>query len=126
MCHLVDKVGTYKSGVTWWTKLELIQVLVDKFATNKISLVTGSITCLWQFFTQIFACLKNLAGPQCQDLCIKYGRIFSISPVSANGQNDRDTIFHLLLEFPGIDIFIRKEYFSVLLHWDQGTVPRMM
>ena len=79
-----------------------------------------------QFFTQIFACLKNLAGPQCQDLCIKYGQIFSISPVSANGQNDRDTIFHLLLEFPGIDIFIRKGYFSVLLHWDQGTVPRMM
>ena len=34
--HLVAKLGTYSSGAPWWPKLKLMQVLVAKFATNKL------------------------------------------------------------------------------------------
>ena len=37
--HLVAKLGTYSSGAPWWPKLKLMQVLVAKFATNKVTLV---------------------------------------------------------------------------------------
>ena len=67
--------------------------------------------------------VRAIYRQQCKSLCIKNDRIFSISPPvpGTNGQNDRDTIFHLLLEFPGFD-----EYFDFLLHGDQENRPGMM
>ena len=37
------KFLTYASGAMWWPKLELIQLLVAKFSSNKVTPVTDSM-----------------------------------------------------------------------------------
>ena len=53
---------------------------------------------------------------------IKYGRIFSISLVCANGQNDKEYNFSRVIRISK-NWCIRREYFSVLLHGDQEVGP---
>ena len=53
---------------------------------------------------------------------IKYGQIFSISLVCANGQNDKEYNFSCVIRISK-DWCIRREYFSVLLHGDQEVGP---
>ena len=62
--RLVAKHGTYTSGCIWWPKLEVMQVLVTIFSTNK---VIGPL-CLWKLDTFIvkLQTFLNLSDIACQ------------------------------------------------------------
>ena len=125
-CQLVAKFGTYKSGVTWWPKLELIQVLVDKFATNKISLVTDSINNMPLAILYSNLCMsEEFSGTTMPRSLHKiWANIFNI-PRLRKWPKWQGYNFSLVIRISR-DWYIRKEYFSLLLLWDQETGPRMM